>query len=53
VLQTEYRVQLQLGPVESCPVVDSMLIASIYLNFLGCPVYRPCLVVGYPTLDVL
>jgi hypothetical protein len=26
-----------------------MLIAFLYLNFLGYPVYRPCSVVGYPT----
>jgi phosphate starvation-inducible membrane PsiE len=32
---TEHRTHLQLGPVESYPVVDSMLTAFLYLNFIG------------------
>ena len=36
--------------MESCHVVDSILIAFLYLNFLGCSIYRPYSVVGYPTL---
>jgi hypothetical protein len=27
-----------------------MLTTFLHLNFLGCPVYKPCSVVGYPTL---
>ena len=40
-----HRLQLQLGPVESCSVVDSMVIAFLYLNFLdlfGCGVLFGC-----------
>ena len=29
-----------------------MLTTFLYLNFLSCPVQRPCLFVGYPTLDI-
>jgi hypothetical protein len=28
--------------VESCPLIDSMLTAFLYLNFLDCPVMGPC-----------
>jgi hypothetical protein len=35
--------------IESCPMVDSMLTDSLYLNFLGCLVYKLYSVVEYFT----
>jgi hypothetical protein len=53
VLETEQRVQLQLEPIKSCYVVDSMPTTFLYLNFLGCLVYRPCLGMGPHTLHMV